>query len=57
MVIFPITLPLVISSTTMLMRIFRDGVRPSGTGMAVLVAFDVIFLIVSWVMFEVVLEP
>ena len=28
-----------------------------GTGLAVLLAFDVIFLVASWLMFEVVLEP
>ena len=57
MMIFPITLPLVLVSTQLLMKTFRDGVAPSGSAVGVLVAFDLIFLIVSWLVFEWVLEP
>ena len=57
MMIFPITLPLVLVSTQLLMKAFRDGVAPSGPALGVLVAFDLIFLIVSWLVFEWVLEP
>jgi heme exporter protein B len=57
MMIFPIALPLVITSTQMMLRTFRDGLPPSGSGIGVLVAFDVIFLTVSWLVFEWVLEP
>ena len=57
MLIFPITLPLVLVSTQMMMRTFRDGVTPSASAVGVLVAFDVIFLTVSWIVFEWVLEP
>lgn len=57
MMIFPITLPLVIVSTKMLLNLFRDGTPPGGMGLGVLVAFDLIFLAVSWVVFDVVLEP
>jgi heme exporter protein B len=57
MMIFPIALPLVLVSTQLLMKTFRDGVAPSFSAVGVLVAFDVIFLVVSWLVFEWVLEP
>lgn len=57
MVIFPITLPLVIASTQLLLGIFRDGRGLDATGLAIVIAFDVVFLVVSWIMFELVLEP
>jgi len=57
MLVFPITLPLVIASTQMLVATFRDGEPLGGVGLAVLVAFDAIFLVVSWLVFERVLEP
>ncbi len=55
--VFPLSLPLVISSTQLLLRIFRDGERAGGQALAVIVAFDAIFLVASWVLFEWVLEP
>jgi heme exporter protein CcmB len=57
MVIFPISLPLVITSTQLLMRIFRDGEPLNMGGLGVLIAFDAIFLVASWIVFEMVLEP
>jgi heme exporter protein B len=57
MVVFPITLPLVVASTQMLFRLYRDGQPFDGSAFAVLVAFDVVFLVVSWLAFELVLEP
>jgi ABC-type transport system involved in cytochrome c biogenesis permease component len=57
MMIFPITLPLVLVSTQLLMKAFRDGVSPNGAALGVLIAFDLIFLVVSWLVFEWVLEP
>jgi heme exporter protein B len=57
MMIFPITLPLVITSTQLLIGAFRDGTPIVSTGLGVLVAFDVIFLTTSWLVFEWVLEP
>ena len=57
MMIFPITLPLVLVSTQLLMRVFRDGQSLSGGAIGILVAFDVIFLVVSWIAFEWILEP
>jgi len=47
----------VIASTQLLLRVFRDGETAGGQALAVIVAFDVIFLTASWVLFEWVLEP
>ena len=57
MMIFPITLPLVLVSTQLMVRAFRDGLPPGAASIGVLVAFDLIFLTVSWLTFEWVLEP
>ena len=57
LMVFPICLPLVVTSTQLMMRAFRDGVAPGLGGIGVLAAFDVIFLAVSWVVFEWTLEP
>lgn len=57
MVIFPIALPVVIASTQLLLGVFRDGRALTGSGLTVLIAFDAIFLVVSWIVFEWVLEP
>jgi len=56
LVVFPIVLPLVIASTQIITGMF-DGRAPDATALAILVAFDAIFLAVSWIVFEVVLEP
>jgi heme exporter protein B len=56
LVVFPIVLPLVIASTRIIAGIF-DGQEVEGTALAVLVAFDAIFLAASWIVFEIVLEP
>ena len=57
MMVFPITLPLVLVSTQLMLTTFRDKIAPGGTGLGVLIAFDLIFLTVSWLVFEWVLEP
>lgn len=57
MLVFPISLPLVIASTRMLLDIFQQNEALSGSGMGVLIAFDVVFLVASWILFELVLEP
>jgi len=57
MMVFPVTLPLVIASMQLLLHRFRDGQSIGGTGMGVLMAFDAIFLTLSWAVFEWVLEP
>ena len=57
MMVFPVSLPLVLASTQLMIRTFRDGEPVDGMGLGVLVAFDLVFLVVSWLVFEWVLEP
>lgn len=57
MMIFPVTLPLVVTSTNLMLRVFRDGVSLSLQSLGVIVVFDVVFLAVSWLAFEWILEP
>jgi heme exporter protein B len=57
MMIFPVALPLVLTSTQIMLRTFRDGLPASSAAVGVIVAFDAIFLTVSWLIFEHVLEP
>jgi heme exporter protein B len=57
MMVFPVALPLVVASTQLLLVAFRDGRGVSGTGIGVLVAFDAIFAVASWMLFEWALEP
>jgi len=56
LMIFPVTLPPVIVSTRLLNRIFRDGQGLDGQSMGILIAFDVIFIATSWLVFDLVLE-
>lgn len=55
--VFPLSLPLVIASTQMLLALFTEGQAVTGTGLSILIAFDVIFLVASWLAFELLLEP
>ena len=57
MMVFPISLPLVAMSTQLMLRLFRDHQAPVTTDFGMLVAFDVIFIVASWLVFEMVLEP
>ena len=57
MMIFPITLPLVLVSTQLMLKVFRDGQPVGAASLGVLIAFDLIFLTVSWLVFEWILEP
>lgn len=54
--VFPLSLPLVLTSTQLLLGAFGEG-RSPGAGLSILVAFDVVFLVASWLAFDVVLEP
>jgi heme exporter protein B len=56
-VVFPLTLPLVIASTRMMLGLYEKEQSFNGAAFAVLLAFDVIFLVVSWLAFEWVIEP
>ena len=51
-VAFVLCLPLVIVSTTLLMRLFEEGGALDLQGLGIILAFDVIFLVVSWLVFE-----
>jgi heme exporter protein B len=57
MVVFPLTLPLVVTSTRMTAQLYMGGGGADGKAFAVLLAFDLIFLVVSWIAFEWVIEP
>jgi len=57
MVVFPIILPLVIVSTRLLNEMFREGGGWQASSLLLLLAFDGIFLVVSWLLFELILEP
>jgi len=57
LVVFPLTLPLVISSNQVMVRL-SDGSNPfGGAAFALVIAFDVVFVIASWLTFEWVIEP
>jgi heme exporter protein CcmB len=55
--VFPLSLPVVIASTQMMRALFDGGEPLGGRGLATLAAFDVLFLVTSWLVFELVLEP
>jgi len=58
MLVFPLTLPVVLTSSRLMGSAFdpsRPG--PEGGGIAILVAFDAIFLAASWLAFELLVEP
>jgi heme exporter protein B len=59
LVVFPLVLPVVIASTRVLMGMFDspETGRVDALGVGILAAFDAIFLVVSWLAFEWVLEP
>ncbi|MCC6907775.1 MAG: heme exporter protein CcmB [Phycisphaerales bacterium] len=56
MLVFPITLPVVLISTRVLANLFEHGTSLAGSGLALLIAFDLMFLAASWLVFDVVLE-
>lgn len=55
--VFPICLPIVVASTQLLLGLFVRGKGLTAEGAGVLVAFDAIYLTVSWLAFERILEP
>jgi heme exporter protein B len=57
LLVFPLCLPVVIVSTQLMRRIFEQNESVFGGGLATLIACDVIYLAVSWIVFELVLEP
>lgn len=57
MIIFPLSLPIVLYSTQLLLKVFQDGGELNVQALAGLGAIDVLFLIGSWLVFELILEP
>jgi heme exporter protein B len=61
MLVFPLSLPVVIVSTQVLRRVFESHqdvfASPMESGLATLAAADVIYLVTSWIVFELVLDP
>ncbi|UCD76161.1 MAG: heme exporter protein CcmB [Phycisphaerales bacterium] len=57
LLVFPLSLPVVHASTQMMRKMFEEGEALSGGGLATLLAFDLMFLALSWFVFELVLEP
>jgi len=57
LLVFPLSLPIIIVSTQMMRSLFETTGTLNMTGLGTLIAFDIIFLIVSWLVFELVLEP
>jgi len=55
--VFPICLPLVVTSTKMLIGLFAEGHPLDAQGLGILFAFDGVYLVVSWLAFERILEP
>jgi heme exporter protein B len=55
--VFPICLPIVVASTQILVGMFRDGAALGAAGLGLLAAFDAVYLVVSWLTFERILEP
>ena len=56
LLVFPLSLPLVVVSTQLSRRLLVAGDAPM-TGLPILVAFDVVFLVAGWLAFETALEP
>ncbi|MCC6676425.1 MAG: heme exporter protein CcmB [Phycisphaerales bacterium] len=58
MLVFPLTLPVVLTSTQLMLATFDPARAQSGAaGLSILVAFDVIFLAASWLAFDLLIEP
>jgi heme exporter protein B len=55
--VFPICLPLVVTSTKMLSGLFVEGHPLDAQGLGILFAFDGVYLVISWLAFERILEP
>jgi len=55
--VFPICLPLVVTSTKMLIDLFAEGRGLDAQGLGILFAFDGVYLVISWLAFERILEP
>lgn len=57
LLVFPLSLPLVITSTQVLGGVMDRGETLDMGGLGLIALFDVIFLTASWMVFELVVEP
>lgn len=57
LLVFPLSLPLVITSTQVLAGVMDRGEALDLGGLGLIAVFDVIFLTASWMVFELVVEP
>lgn len=57
LIVFPLTLPVVIVTTQTLRARLTEGASLNFSNLATLGLFDVIFIAMSWVVFDLVLEP
>lgn len=57
MLVFPLCLPIVILSTQVMRTVFEQHESVLGAGLTTLIAGDVVYLVASWIVFELVLEP
>lgn len=57
LLVFPLCLPIVLASSRAMLDRFAGAPPRDVSAEGVIIAFDVIFLVASWLMFELVLEP
>ena len=57
LVVFPLCLPVVLTSSRLMVRMFTEGQGLEAGGLGILAAFDVVYLVVSWLVFEKALTP
>lgn len=58
LLVFPLSLPLIILTTLTMRKLFEEGESQISTlSVGYLVAFDVIFVVMGWLIFEFLLEP
>jgi len=57
LLVFPLCLPVVVTSTQLMRMLFAEGGSLASGGVATLIAFDLMYLVASWLVFEQVLEP
>jgi heme exporter protein B len=58
LLVFPLSLPLIILTTLTMRKLFEEGEADLSTlSVGYLIAFDVIFVVMGWLIFEFLLEP
>jgi heme exporter protein B len=56
LLLLPVAVPLLIAAVSATRAVLEDGLRTAGDALGVLVAFDVIYLVAGWLLFEYVLR-